>query len=920
MAAHNRLCLYLSWLLMAAATRAAEVEPAEHVTHPLMPGIRSTEMWNRDWPRTHHDKLATGFSPLVCGMKAAPKEWSTIEMPGQARWLWVVSRPGEDDLLLVDDSHLRLLSRTGQESWSIGAAGNLLYCGELHGDGRQCLLLGSGRYLREVELATGKTLWTHEFQPAHVDPVVRVADILPERSGLEAAVFLNHGEEGTLWSFPPNSQPNLVWQKKVVKQGEFDERYDHHSGIELDLSQPAEPVIWNVRRYRCRGIDARSGEIISSLEYEIGGEPRRNYGTWALGKDRHGQPLAVVLGESVQLHAHAIRLNRTGQNELAWQHYYGEVYKDAPGVALEHLAIADLDGDGTTELAYSIRDPARDYRSFVRVRDAETGEIEFELADHWGAAVLPAGDANPTTLLLAYTAPAGATPVQGNLAAYVVDGAWPARKVRNWQNAEVVRPVTSPKPIDTFWVRVAGPTGERVLERYRWTDSAVDAVQTLQMSAVPDASLAAIVQGSDGGETFVLQSTDGQLLFVDQQCQVSAEVPLQGLGLPTVSAADLDGDHRAELLVSLPQRRMRVYSFNNDGNAVLRSELASAAQWFDLGPVSYDLLGDGVPAIVRTSPAADGALVVSAARLEGEPLWQTRLDVAAQEVEGCQINTGQFLAADHAGVAVSVTDGRQIREGTYLLDGRTGQVQWFKSKYRDGSTIMPYRSRGVPTAIDYDGDGIEEVGMDLLSYMAFLRGADGSFAYVCPTRNIRTENAVYGGHLYNTYCPIFARPTDTRPHWFVIGGFGPFGVINPDPTQGIWRIDLGYDVPPKIGLVDIDGDGQMEVGYAADNDCTFVCRDLWTGAVEWELELPSPSNSPTYSADVDGDGKGEFLTASFCIGTNERGQGELRWQAPAATGWGAIADFDGDGLGEIVCQTPGQIVILHGNSGSTNAE
>lgn len=919
MAPFHRLRFVLSWLLVAAATQAAEVEHAKRDTHPLMPGIRSTEMWNRDWPRTHHDKLATGFSPLVCGMTAAPAEWASIPVPGQVGWMRVVAR-GSDEALLINDSHLRLITGKGDEQWSAAAAGNLVYCGPLHGDGRQCLLLGSGRYLREVDLDTGQTLWTHEFQPAHVDLVVRVADILPERPGLEAAVFLNHGEEGSLWSFPPNSQPELMWQQTVVKPGEFDERYDHHSGIELDLSQPAEPVIWNVRRFRCRGIDARTGRMVSSLEYEIGGEPRRNYGTWALGKDHRGQPLAVVLGESVQLHAHAIRLNRSGQNELAWQRYYGEVYKDAPGVALAHLAIADLDGDGTTEVAYSIRDPTHDYRSFVRVRDAETGQVEFELADHWGAAVLPADDANKTTLLLAYAAPAGATPAQGDLAAHVVDDAWPARKVRGWKNAEVVRPATSSRPSQSFWVRAAGAKGDRVLERYRWSGLAVDAMQTLQVSAAPTAALAAIIRSSDGGETFVLQSTDGRLLFADQQGQVSAEVPLHGLGLPTVSAADLDGDHRAELLVSLPQRRMHVVSFDDNGDAVLRSELASAAQWFDLGPVAYDLLGDGVPAIVRTAPATDGALVVSAARLGGKPLWQTRLDVAAQEVEGCQINAGQFLAADHAGVAVSVTDGRQIREGTYLLDGRTGQVRWFKSKYRDGSTIMPYRSRGVPTAIDFDGDGIEEVGMDLLSYMAFLRGADGSFAYVCPTRNIRTENAVYGGHLYNTYCPIFARPADSRPHWFVIGGFGPFGVMSPDPTQGIWRVDLGYDVPPKIGLVDVDGDGQMEVGYAAENDRTFVCRDLWTGAVEWELELPLPSNSPTYAADVDGDGKGEFLTSAFCIGTNAQGQGELRWHAPSAMGWGAIADFDGDGFGEIVCQTPGRVVILHGSGGAAAAQ
>jgi hypothetical protein len=358
---------------------------------------------------------------------------------------------------------------------------------------------------------------------------------------------------------------------------------------------------------------------------------------------------------------------------------------------------------------------------------------------------------------------------------------------------------------------------------------------------------------------------------------------------------------------------LQVYSFGNDGQATLRADYPYTARWFDQGPVAYDLLGDGQQEILRISAAPDGHFVVSAERLGGEPLWQTKLDIFAAEVDGCTINPGQFLAADHAAVAVSVSDARRVREGTYLLDGQSGKLRWFKSRYRDGATIMPYQSRGVPTAIDFDGDGTEEIGMDLLSYMAFLRGNDGSFAFILPTHNIRAENAVYGGHLYNTYCPIFADPQARKPHWFVIGGFGPFGLMKPEPTEGIWRVDLGYDVPPKIGLVDVDGDGRMEVGYAAYYDTKFVCRDLWTGEVKWELPLPSPPNSPTYSADVDGDGKGEFLTAGFCIGTDEHGKGELRWQAPVAMGWGAIADFDGDGQGEIACQAPGRAVILRGD-------
>ena len=333
-------------------------------------------------------------------------------------------------------------------------------------------------------------------------------------------------------------------------------------------------------------------------------------------------------------------------------------------------------------------------------------------------------------------------------------------------------------------------------------------------------------------------------------------------------------------------------------------------QWFEQGPVSYDLLGDGNREIIWVGRAPDGRFMVAAQGLGREPIWQTKLDLFADEVQGCVINPGQFLAADHAAVAVSVADERLVREGTYLIDGRNGAVRWFKSRYRDGPTIMPYRPRGVPTAVDFDGDGAEDIGMDMLSYMAYLRGADGEFAYVRHTRNISTENATYAGHLYNTFCPVYDSPSAKKPYWFVIGGFGPFGLMKPDPTEGVWRVDLDYDVPPKIGLVDVDGDGQMEVGYSAYYDSKFVCRDLWSGKVEWELQLPSPPNSPTYSADVDGDGKGEFLTSCFCIGTNERGEGELRWQAPVAMGWGAIADFDGDGKGEIACPSAGGVLIL----------
>ena len=733
-------------------------------THPLMPGIRSAGVRDPNWSRPWHDKLATGFSPLVCGMKTAPVVWATIPITPQAGSTRVVASEGHDDQLLVSDDRLRLVTADGKELWSRNPTGELCYCGDLHGDGKRRMLMVAGRVLHELDAATGETLWSHSFEPQHVDLLVRVADILPERKGLEAAVFLNHGEEGSVINFPPDAAPEFVWQRSVVTAGEFDERYDHDSGIELDLSKPDEPVIWNVRRHRCRGIDARTGQVISSLEYSIGGEQRRNYGKWGLGRDRSGSPLAVVLGESVQLHAHAIRLRREGQNELAWQHYYGEVYKDSPGAALAYLGIDDLDADGVTEVVYSVRDPAHDFRSLVRVRDAETGEVECELPDFWGATVVRSQRAKTASLILAYEAPGGATPTQGQLTAFVAGSSQSAHPIAEFSNATLLN-IQNINNHD-FFLREQATSGNAVIRRYRWNGSTVELVQELVGETFRDCSLRAILRQADGDEVFVVADTNGQLVLSDGEGSIIAALPPRARGAATLSAADLDGDRRAELLIAVSPGRLQAYSFDDDGHITLRADYPCSVNCFGQGPVTYDLLGDGQPELLRVDRAADGRFEISAEQLGKEPLWRTKLDLFVDEVQGCVIHAGQFLGADHAAVAVSLTDERLVREGTYLLDGRNGDVKWFKSRYRDGTTIMPYRPRGVPTAVDFDGDGVEEIGMDMLSYMAYLRGTDGEFVYLRHTKNIRTESALYCGHLYNTFCPIYdSDRADARTGW-----------------------------------------------------------------------------------------------------------------------------------------------------------
>ncbi len=939
--AHNgelRSLLFVILSLVSASFGHCE-DPNRLETHPLMPGIRCPGLLDKDWPRPMHDKLATGFSPLTCGMKEAPTIWSRIKIPGQAAWLRVLSHAGQPDRLLVCDSKLRMFSATGEQLWTQPPADALVCNDHLTGTDREFLLLQSGRILDLRDAATGERVWSHTFEPEYVSLRVRVADILPEMPGMEAAVFLNHGEEGALVSFPPEGQPRIVWQKQVTKHGEFDERYDHVCQIELDLSDPQRPVIWNVRRYRCRGFDARTGDMLSSVEYDIGGEHRRNYGPAGIGRAKNGDALALVVAEDVQVHVHGIRLHRQGTNELAWQHYYGEVYHDAPGVALEHLSFFDADQDGATDVCYSVRDPAKDFRSFVRIRDGETGVVKYELADCWGAKVYPPEAPDGSALLLAYGAPHGAMPKRGQLDVYAIGKDLKPRKLQSFPNASVLSladarsdgernsailranraadlgknaPAASAQDAQRFVLREQADDGSTTIGEYSFDGDRLKQLWQASDSRIATQQLAAILRNDDQIVSYVVAASDGELLFLKPDDATRAKHLLDGASGVWLAAADLDRDGRAELIAAMSTGRLAVYHFEKDGRAARAAEYAYAVKGPKRGPVAYDFLGDGRLEMITLDSAPDGRLLVSAQPLNQPPIWQATLDVNAEDAQGCTVNAGQFLAGDHSAVAVSLTDAHLVHEGTYLLDGHNGRLVWSKNHYQNFGAIMPFRAEGIPTAFDFDRDGAEELGMDLLSFMAYVRGGDGEFAFIQPTHNVSMDQAVANGHLYNTYCPIYASPMDARPHWMVTGGFGPFGMMGVDPHEKLWGVDLQYDGPPNVGMIDVDGDGVLETGYCAANSKKFVCRNIWNGKVKWELELPYAPNSPTITADVDGDGRGEFLTGPFCIGAAKDDRGELRWQSPAAIGWAVIADFDGDGRGEIACQQGNEVVVLKG--------
>ncbi|MBT4098443.1 MAG: hypothetical protein HOE86_12405, partial [Gemmatimonadetes bacterium] len=625
-----------------------------------------------------------------------------------------------------------------------------------------------------------------------------------------------------------------------------------------------------------------------------------------------GQRSIVVVSEMVQTHVHGLHLHDDGTADLAWDRYYGEVYV-VPGVAVEFLGVEDVDGDGVEEVLYNVRDPENDFRSFVRARDVATGEVKVELADQWCSSFVSGLGANKQSVLFVHPAASGATPEQGPLQLVCLNER--PRTLLELDHAGPWGVVSVPGAAgDDLLLRVVDSDGEQVLRLDGSTLAKIDAIDKPDLVAAPAAA------ASWRAGTLHVASSLGQSTWPIQGNAVK-RIPfdLRGGSAPTLSAVTRSAEKlsdrpRATLFAHMSGSRAKAWAFDDAGPRQIMDEsfLGETAR---LSPLLYDLDGDGELEWVIPAASATGELTVRARRHDGADLWHTTLPDARTDDQGKVVawNAGDFLIDGdriRPAVAISVYSHRRVQEGTYLLDGLDGHVHWFRGTFHDDKVIRAYRPCGIPGAFDFDGDGAEEIAWDMYSYMAFLRG-DAEFAALFGGPNVRPEDeAVAAISLYNGFSPIYRHDTDAQPHWLIHHGHGRFGVAGPDPRNGLWHEEVGYDTPDRIGFIDVDGDGVLEVGYALRNGTKFVCRDLWTGDTKWSLDLPAAPSGPVLCADVDGDGKGEFLVDTWCIGTDSNGEGEIRWTSPVPLGWAIIADFDGDGVGEIACPNQGQITLL----------
>lgn len=681
------------------------------------------------------------------------------------------------------------------------------------------------------------------------------------------------------------------------------------------LIEPDGSAIWNLRHHTINQFESKTGRLVRRVEFQSGGQIRRNYGPSLLGTSADGQPLLVATSQFVQHHLNVFTRSLDKPPVQRLDRWLGEVYV-THGVWSQFPASGqgDVDGDGGLDVVYSLRTAEPNSHTRTVACDLGSGR-ERTLDDTWLVGLVDL-DGDGRKEIFAYDDPKANMPPWGTLGVYRFDAGGQLKLIGRYPETELMlRPLAAiEQPSWAAWgtshwetpaaVELAA-NGRAVFLRDRRTRSVRQLtlregklVESPAPKVLADAEIIAAGRfAPEGPASFVLELPSGHAALAGPDGQVRCELPLCGGPVPEVTAADLAGDGHCQLAIRTPTGQAQIVSVAPDGKPTFgwSSPLGPIYQLLQTALPLRDLDGDGRTDVVTTGTTPDGYFSIRLLSGKGKVIWETPLPMPASGTVTRTI-VGDFFGPGRAGVFVSA-EQEQAQENSHMLDGRTGRIVWSGELQKTPSGVRACNPLGIPTAVDIDGDGAEDLVLDYRDFGAILRGTDGSF--LLPLQQM--PSVPKGWCLaYNSFIPIH-RPSDGALHLLVPSGHGGVGLLGVDMKTEVWTHKPYYDTPTRMAMIDVDGDGRVDVGYEEARDGWFVCRDLWSGQQKWRVKLDGRGYGPAISADFDGDGRGEFLIGNLCIGTGPDGKGMIRWRTPVApSGWPLVADVDGDKIGELI--------------------
>lgn len=878
------------------------------------------------WALPRADARNTGHQPLPGGLRRQPKVVASAYLGGSTPWVMAADLDGDGStsLLFLTAGSVVATGPRLEPRWSAPGLSPADIAGvyDLAGDGtRQVVVIGTTT-VAALDAATGAVLWSHDYGAVvaydwmSIGPVAdgvagQQIVVWPYISPVGIATAFDRGvaEGYELWRTSPDYVQPAYAPELVIGDADGDGR------TELVIAGYGQILAYDGATGALR--DTGSGWRGRADWITGPNVDGRNYGQVQLIElDGDGRLELVEVCDGVTLHAAVVDSDAEGL-KLLWDEF---VEHPESGKALRTTVngVGDLDGDGRVEIAVSLFNHTGDGRWHVLVIDALQGfggPVKADLVDRylWGVQDLD-GDGR-SELLVAVTTDQ-TPPAVADLEVYALDGAGAWARVWSLPAAQYVMDPHSPVPatlsphsrtgrsevlragsLASFVVRAGGE-----LRGFSYAGGAV----TQTWTRADDGGVlhrAGDLDGS-GTATVLYQLPSGELQAEDAAGTVLGSTRLGALVCDPI-VADLDGRGRSSVIVSAFEE-VRVLDLRG-GAFRERWRVPGRGEYVYLGGLqsatAADLNGDGRAEVVFVDAVGprsrlrvlDGA---------GSEVWSHVFDDLPAPTfvgpNGVYLWTfGDFSGDGRLDVYVGANKAGYNTEVSRILDGRDGAL--LASRDNDGpghagGQFGPWV--GPPAAADTDGDGVDNAFFLAADLLYDIDGTD--FA----------DPGIVQGHVGLYHTPILVDVDgDGALEVVLAAGFDYLDVVTfaSSPSGStLWRVATvpGAHLGHQPGIADVDGDGRLELGVLL-NDGTFECRDAATGALEWSYDVGAAGSAVT-TVDVDRDGRPEFVFGTVdgrvvCL-TSDGTQAIVKWTVELGHKLGDVvaADVDGDGRSELL--------------------
>lgn len=797
---------------------------------------------------------------------------------------------GAAEAVVAGNGRLEAFRADGSRLWSRRLENPVVWgLHDLDGDRKPELLVAAGNpsQLHVCDPVSGQTRYVSPHRERYGVAGVKVGRLIPGSKGLQVVHWGHLDDTGVVLRFDQGVERGaLAWT--------FDWKETFFTPlVALADMRRAGGLDLVVVTYNHVFVYAGDGTPILRLEWPSG----RNYGSLrVVDIDNDGYPDIVVMADVLREHV-AVLKNEQGRGlKVLWDRFVEQNYpEDHASLRVSPEAVGDFDGDGRTEVVWSVFDDRVDGRWRTVVVDAASGRDKKVVVDRWLADIVPAsGGASPRLVL--------SKPVSREVLAedalYVHDVA---------RGRETVLPrgtlVRSRSMMDhglDSWTQVSGIStgvpihaGQMVGGEFKLEFRAKDGGSLTRLR--PDAADFdnPVVTPVPGGlRAFRSGGVSDDWLAVDDSGAVHwshrGRSPRR-IGSPAGTivqpvVARLRPSESPRIVFVDPKQT--VHCVAGDTGRTLWSVPGRGCHSFYIPhsrpggiPVVADVDGDGAQEVLVSRGnflyvLDHGGVERRRWRFPGPPmLWAT----------------GNFLGDGVVDLAVAWERGAVLDMETVIVSGKTGRI-----------VHRMHGGNGPFAVADINGDGRDDI----------------------VTRDLY-ERRTWSGRS----------GTDILPVEMLAGYHTP--ILPPGKFQGIWWSGgswaTSYDsgdgaqrwmhpfAPSGTGCVaDIDGDGRLEaVGASFGNiyalpvlkpidgpDKSLVCWDALDGSRKWVRGLGS-STTGIVAADVDGDSRPEFVMGLadgrvIAVGSG----GSLRWErsVPGSAGVPVIADVTGDG--DLDCLVP----------------